>query len=133
MKRVYIPGVWDLFHIGHLNVLREAKKLGDYLVVGVCSDDICINTKCKPIIKEDWRLEVIENIKFVDYALVYRNLDYFQYIKDQEISIFAVGEEFGYLEEHQRAIALCKENKIEMVKIPRYPGISSTIIKEKIL
>ena len=132
MRKVYIPGVWDLFHIGHLNVIREAKKLGDFLFVGVCSDEICIRTKGLPAIKEEWRLEVIESIKYVDCGIIYRDMDYYQTAKKLGADILAVGEDFGYLPEHRKAIDLCIENGMDLVKIPRYSGISSTLIKESI-
>lgn len=134
IRRVYIPGVWDLFHVGHLNVLQEAKKNGTHLIVGVCSDEMVIKTKVNPpIVLDKWRREVIDNLKFVDSTVIYRDLDYFQMVQFLGAEVFAVGDEFGYLPEHQDALKKFKENGIEVVFIPRYDGISTTELKKKIL
>ena len=134
IRRVYIPGVWDLFHVGHLNVLQEAKKNGTHLIVGVCSDDMCIKTKTiTPAIPDKWRREVIDNLKVVDSTIIYRDLNYFEMVQFLGAEVFAVGEEFGYLPEHQEALKKFKEHGIEVVYIPRYDGISTTEIKKKIL
>jgi len=63
----YAPGAYDLFHVGHLNILRHAKSRCDYLVAGVVSDDMCALTKGRrPIIPLEERLEIVRNVKFVD-------------------------------------------------------------------
>ena len=63
----YAPGAYDLFHVGHLNVLRQAKSRCDYLVAGVVSDEICQLTKGRrPIIPLAERMEIVRNISFVD-------------------------------------------------------------------
>jgi len=71
MKRVYIDGVFDLFHRGHLESLRKAKHSfndpeNTFLIVGIVSDKDCESYKRTPIISEDDRVEIIKNIKFVD-------------------------------------------------------------------
>lgn len=74
MKRVYIDGVFDLYHRGHLESLIKAKNaLGDpantYLIVGVVSDIECAGYKRNPIINEEDRVEIIKNIKYVDQVI----------------------------------------------------------------
>ena len=77
IKRVYIPGVWDLFHVGHLNVLQEAKKYGTHLIVGICSDEMCISTKTNPpAIPDKWRREVIDNLKIGGAEKVFVDIVY---------------------------------------------------------
>jgi glycerol-3-phosphate cytidylyltransferase len=134
VKKVYIPGVWDLFHVGHLNVLREAKNLGMHLIVGVCSDDLVFQTKkMTPIIKEEWRKEVVGAINIVNDTIIYRNLDYFETFNSLKANIFAVGEEFGYLPEHQSALKKFKEIGVKVHFIQRFKGISTTEIKENLI
>jgi glycerol-3-phosphate cytidylyltransferase len=134
IKRVYIPGVWDLFHVGHLNVLQEAKRHGTHLIVGICSDDMVIATKENPpIIPDKWRREVLDNLKIVDSTVIYRDLDYFKMVEFLGAEVFAVGEEFGYLPEHKIALKKFKDAGIEVQYIPRYEGTSTTDIKRKIL
>lgn len=134
IKRVYIPGVWDLFHVGHLNVLQEAKQYGTHLIVGICSDEMCISTKTNPpAIPDKWRREVIDNLKIVDSTIIYRDLNYFEMVQLLGAEVFAVGEEFGYLPEHKEALRKFREHGIEVFFIPRYEGISTTEIKQKII
>lgn len=66
--RVYIDGIFDLFHFGHLDSFRKCKELGDniYLIVGIISDNVAENYKRLPIIKEKHRYEIIKHIKYVD-------------------------------------------------------------------
>ncbi len=63
----YAPGVYDLFHVGHLNILRQAKSLCDVLVAGVVSDEMCRRAKgFSPVIPVDERLEIVRHVDFVD-------------------------------------------------------------------
>ncbi len=63
----YAPGVYDLFHVGHLNILRHAKEHCDYLIAGVLSDDMCLHVKgFTPAIPADERMEIVRHVDFVD-------------------------------------------------------------------
>ena len=66
--RVYIDGIFDLFHFGHLESFRKCKELDKnvYLIVGIISDDVAKNYKRLPIIEEKHRYEIIKNINYVD-------------------------------------------------------------------
>ncbi|RBP81741.1 glycerol-3-phosphate cytidylyltransferase [Marinomonas rhizomae] len=77
MKKIgYTTGVFDLFHIGHLNVLKRAKLECDYLIVGVSTDELCMEAKNKkPIIPFQERMEIVEAIKFVDEVVPQVNYD----------------------------------------------------------
>ena len=67
----YVPGVWDLFHIGHLNVLRNAAEHCDRLIAGVVSDGNAQRAKgVAPVIPADERLEIVEAIRYVDRAVI---------------------------------------------------------------
>lgn len=71
-KRVgFAPGVYDLFHVGHLNILREARAHCDYLIAGVTSDDMVVRLKGRPpVVPLVERLEIVKSIRFVDEAIV---------------------------------------------------------------
>lgn len=71
MKRVYIDGIFDLFHRGHLESLRKAKNIDEdtYLIVGVISDDVSKDYKRLPVINYDDRLEIIKSINIVDEVI----------------------------------------------------------------
>jgi glycerol-3-phosphate cytidylyltransferase len=67
----YVPGVFDMFHIGHLNILRNARLACDYLVAGVVSDDRAFDAKGQaPIVPLAERLEIVSSVRFVDEAVV---------------------------------------------------------------
>ena len=66
----YAPGAYDLFHVGHLNILRHAKSQCDYLIAGVVSDEMCELTKGRrPVIPLAERLEIVSHISYVDQAV----------------------------------------------------------------
>lgn len=66
----YAPGVYDLFHVGHLNLLKQAKAACDHLIAGVVSDEMALHAKGKvPVVPLAERLEIVRNIKFVDEAV----------------------------------------------------------------
>ena len=132
---VYTPGVWDLLHIGHLNIIREAKSYGDRLVVGVCSDEITKETKeCWPAIQEAHRAELVASIRYVDGTYVYSNLDKSAQLAKFDVSVFVVGEEFGSqgIKEHAVALDYCKRNDVQVIRVGRFKGISTTLIKENL-
>ena len=66
MKRIYADMVGDLFHVGHINMLKQARQFGDYLIVGVHSDKTVESYKRTPIINESDRYELIRNCRLVD-------------------------------------------------------------------
>lgn len=67
----YAPGVFDLFHIGHLNVLRNSREMCDYLIAGVVSDEVASRSKGqRPVVPTEERLEIVSSIRFVDEAVV---------------------------------------------------------------
>jgi len=65
-KRIYIDGVWDMFHYGHVNFMKKCKEKGDILIVGICSDEDCKDYKRIPVITMEERTKVIEGCKYVD-------------------------------------------------------------------
>lgn len=131
-KIVYTPGVFDLIHAGHLNVLKRAKLCGDYLIVGVCSDRLVEATKGMVVVNQAWRAEMLEALSIVDEVFIYDDQDQSYALEMFRANTFAVGEEFGDCEAHQNALNYCDKAKIDVVKIKRFPGISSTDLKKKV-
>ena len=125
MKTVITYGTFDLFHIGHLNLLRRAKDLGDYLIVAVSTD--CFNwvekhKKCQ--IPDKDRMAIVEAIKYVDKVIPEDSWD--QKIKDvqkYDVDVFVMGDDwkgkFDFLKDY-----------CEVVYLPRTEGISSSSLKE---
>ena len=127
---VYTPGVWDLLHTGHLNLLQRAKLSGDYLIVGVCGDLLVKETKGPPVMAEteraklSWRSSL--SMKYT-YIILWTSANLVQL----NVNVFCVGEEFGNCEEHKLALQFCEENGIEVSVIKRYPGVSSSALRQR--
>ena len=136
MKSVaYTPGVWDLLHMGHLNIIKRAKLCGDHLIVGVCSDRVTKETKGEyPTISERFRSELLSAIRYVDEVCIYDNPDQIQQLSTLNVNVFVVGEEFGAqgVPEHEKALEYCEKNNIKLERIIRYKGISTSIIRDKV-
>ncbi|MTI95314.1 MAG: adenylyltransferase/cytidyltransferase family protein [Firmicutes bacterium] len=96
MKKIgYTTGVFDLFHIGHLNILRRAKMNCDYLIVGVTTDELSEQRKKKrPIIPFDERMEIVQSIKFVDEVVPQVHMDKFEAWKKLKFNVMFVGDDW---------------------------------------
>lgn len=95
MIKGYTTGVFDLFHIGHLNLLMNAKSQCDKLIVGVSTDDLVFSYKGKhPIIPDHQRLEIIRALKCVDRAHLVRSRDKFKGWKIFKFDIIFVGDDW---------------------------------------
>lgn len=124
MKKVVLTyGTFDLFHVGHLNLLTRMKSLGDYLVVGVSTDEFNEGKGKKTIIPFADRFEIVKNIKCVDLAIPEQTWD--QKIRDigqYNVSVFGMGGDWeGKFDE--------LKTHCEVVYLPRTDGISSTDLK----
>ena len=126
MRRVITYGTFDLFHIGHLNILKRAKALGDYLVVAVSSDDFNALKGKKCVIPDYERMAIVEAIKYVDEVIPEN--DWEQKIRDvqeHDIDVFVMGDDwegkFDFLKDY-----------CEVVYLPRTPEISTTQIKSEL-
>lgn len=125
-KKVVTVGVFDFFHLGHLNVLEAAKKHGDYLIVAVHDDKL--NTKGVEFLYSlEERMRFVESIKCVDEVIPYERVDLL--LPKIDFDVFAYGPDQNH-QYFQKAFEWCKQNKKEMVMLQRTEGISSTRIRE---
>ncbi|SHN77657.1 adenylyltransferase/cytidyltransferase family protein [Bradyrhizobium erythrophlei] len=91
----YAPGAYDLFHIGHLNLLRRAKERCDYLIAGVAADDVLIKHKgIQPVIPLAERLEIVRNISFVDAAYAATTNDKVEIWKELRFNVLFKGNDW---------------------------------------
>lgn len=128
MTVVYCPGVFDLFHIGHLNVLRESKKLGDVLVVGVVSDEGTKAYKGEyPVIAEAQRLEIIRSIDCVDFAIIQQETDPTRELEVIRPDILTHGDDWSKLLRGQETL---QRLGIKFVLLPYTENVSSSMIKQ---
>lgn len=132
----YTCGVYDLFHIGHLNLLERCKDMCDYLIVGVCDDDYVRNVKHKePIINEKDRARIIKALKCVDDAIIINTevtnnkmlaLDKFKF------DVLFSGDDWKGSERYLKTEADFKSLGVSIEYLPYTKEISTTMIKDKI-
>lgn len=133
MQIVYIPGVWDLLHVGHLTILERAKALGDRLVVGVPSDGVVKEDKgTTPVIRLEDRLRMLAALRCVDVAIPYYRLEFLAHLRMIQPDILAVGEAWGHDRRHAEAEQWIMQHRRRVVRLPYYEGESCTDIRERV-
>lgn len=130
----YTQGTFDMFHIGHLNLLKNAKKNCDYLIVGVNSDELVEKYKGKKvIIPLEERIAIIEELKSVDKVVKCDSLDKNLIVKEMNINKVFIGDDW---KKNPRWIATKNEMSklgVEVIFLPHTEGTSSTMIREKLV
>jgi len=126
-------GIWDLFHRGHLRLLKRAKALGDILIVGVATDRLAEEYKRKPIIPLEQRMEIVEGIRYVDAVVSYDSLDVTALLKNLDVDVMVVGEDWGGFSEQKKYRIYLEENNKRLIRIPYTQGISTTAIRERVI
>ncbi|MEQ6125081.1 adenylyltransferase/cytidyltransferase family protein [Pseudotenacibaculum sp. MALMAid0570] len=126
----YTSGVYDLFHIGHLNLLKNAKGLCDKLVVGVTTDELVSYKNKKAIINQQERMEIVRSIKFVDAVVPQENMDKFKMWERIKFDIMFVGDDWFQSDKWKELDEKFKEVGVKIVYFPYTKGISSTLINE---
>ena len=133
-KTGYTDGVYDLFHVGHLNMIQTAKKHCKYLIVGVHGDDVVEEYKHhKPIINEDDRKRIIESIKGVDRAEINRFRDKLKLWELYHFDVVFIGDDWKGTERWNNFEKVLAEFNVDVVYVPYTKGISTTDIREKIM
>lgn len=127
MKRVITYGTFDLLHYGHINLLKRAKALGDYLIVALSTDEFNWNSKQKKCyFSYEIRKQLLESIRYVDLVIPEENWEQkINDVREYKTDVFVMGDDwtgkFDFLKEY-----------CEVVYLPRTPEISTTKIKEEL-
>ena len=128
----YTTGVFDLFHIGHLNILKRAKEQCDCLIVGVTTDALCYARKGKtPIICEADRMKIVEAIRYVDRVVPQSDMDKRKAVEQLHADAVFVGSDWKGTEAWQNYERQFAEIGCEVVYLDHTDGISSTILRER--
>ena len=90
----YTSGVYDLFHIGHLNLIRNAKGMCDKLIVGVTTDDLVSYKNKKAVIPHNERVEIVRAIEYVDSVVQQENMDKFEMWRKLKFDVMFVGDDW---------------------------------------
>lgn len=129
----YTSGVFDMFHIGHLNILKRAKEQCDYLVVGVTTDELAQYKNKSAIIPFEERLAIVEAIRYVDKAVPQENMNKLESCKKYNADVIFVGDDWKGTEKWNKIEQDLATIGAQVVYFPYTKGTSSTILREKLL
>ena len=128
----YTTGVYDMFHIGHLNILKRAKEQCDYLIVGVSTDELVQEYKNKmPIIPFNERAEIVRAIRYVDEVVPQENMDKIEALKRLKFNAMFHGDDWKGSDMYKNIQKEFDKYGVDLVFLPHTDGISSTIISQK--
>ncbi|EDP8417263.1 adenylyltransferase/cytidyltransferase family protein [Campylobacter coli] len=126
----YTSGVYDLFHIGHLNLLKNAKGLCDKLIVGVTIDELVQYKNKKSVIPFSERIEIVRSIKYVDAAIPQENIDKYQMWEKLHFDVLFVGDDWFNTLNWNIMEEKFKKVNVRVIYFPYTKGTSSTLINE---
>ncbi|MEK9750159.1 MAG: adenylyltransferase/cytidyltransferase family protein [Flavobacteriaceae bacterium] len=126
----YTTGVYDLFHIGHLNLLRNAKGMCDKLIVGVTVDELVTYKGKNCVIPYSERSEIVRNINFVDAVVPQYDMDKVKACKKLKANILFVGDDWYQTDKWEVYEKELKESNISVIYFPYTEGTSSTLLNE---
>lgn len=132
---VYVIGVFDLFHTGHVELLRKAKELGNKLIVAINCDKMVASYKRKPFFNENDRLTIVNACKYVDEVFVICQYDNKEIIKKYNISKIIHGDDWesgSYMDQIRVTPDFLEQNNCELVLLPYTKGISTSALIKRI-
>lgn len=125
----YTTGVYDLFHIGHLNILKRAKEQCEYLIVGVTTDELVSYKNKKAIIPHIERMAIIESIKYVDKAVPQENMNKMEAWEKYKFDVMFVGSDWKGTEKWNEFERQFNAIGVDIVYFPYTEGTSSTKLR----
>lgn len=129
----YTTGVYDMFHIGHLNIIRRAKEQCEYLIVGVSTDECVQSYKNKiPVIPYNQRAAIVEAIKYVDEVVPQTTMDKVEFLKHHHFDVMFHGDEWKGTELYNHYEEEFAKYGAKIEYLTHTDGISSSMLREKI-
>jgi glycerol-3-phosphate cytidylyltransferase len=135
MINIYVVGVFDLYHRGHVELLKNAKNLGDRLIVAINGDNIVSKYKRLPFFSEEDRLFIVKSCKYVDDAFIIDSFDNKEAILKYEINVIVHGDDWvgnSYLQQIGVTPEFLQTHNIELKFLPYTKGISTSDLIKKI-
>jgi len=129
----YTTGVFDLFHIGHLNMLKNARGICDKLVVGVTTDDLVSYKNKQAVIPFQERLEIVRSIRYVDAAIAQESMDKLEAWKKIKFDVMFVGDDWYGTDKWEKIESELADVGVKIVYFPYTKGISSTKINNLLI
>ena len=129
----YTTGVFDMFHIGHLNILRRAKEQCEYLIVGVSTNELVMEYKHKvPVIPFEERIEIVKAIRYVDKVVAQTTMDKLVAWKEFEFDAMFHGSDWANSSLYAEYEKVLERVGAKLVFLPHTTGTSSTMLMEKL-
>lgn len=130
----YTDGVYDLFHVGHLNMINTARNYCEYLIVGVHGDEVVREYKKRaPIIQEEDRRKIIASIKGVDKAVINQFRDKMKLWELYHFNVIFIGDDWKGTERWNHFEKILGEIGVDVIYVPYTKGISTTEIRQRIM
>lgn len=127
----YTAGVFDLFHIGHVNHLMNAKSMCDHLIVGVSTDELIANYKNKKtVVPYDQRVDVVRSCRYVDTVISQDDFDRFNLWKKLKFDVTFVGDDWFGKNKFKEIEKNLKKVGVKVIYIPYTKNISSTMVRQ---
>lgn len=134
MIKGYTTGVYDMFHIGHLNILKRSKEHCDYLIVGVTVDELCFRRKNKmPVVPFAERIEIVKNLRCVDEVVPQVSMDKYAAWEELQFNIMFVGDDWKGTPKWTALEEQFNKVGVSIHYFPYTANTSSTLLKEKLL
>ena len=135
MKKIigFTAGAFDMFHVGHLNLIKNAKARCDYLIVGVNTDELISSYKNKhAVVPLEERLQIIESVKYVDEVIAVDTLDKEAMWNKKQFDLLFIGDDWKGSARWNETEETMKKYGVEVVYLPYTTGTTSTLLREKL-
>lgn len=129
----FIQGTFDMFHIGHLNLIRNAKNVCDYLIVGINTDELVEKYKQKtPVVPLKERMEIVSAIKYVDKVVITKDRDKVKLHKKYKFNYLIMGDDWKNTEFYDKVEKELNELGVKIIYFPYTKSTSSTKLQKTI-
>jgi len=128
----YTTGVFDMFHIGHLNILRRAKEKCEFLIVGVTTDELVSYKNKKAVIPYDERVEIVKSIRYVDKVVPQKNMNKMQIWEKYKFDVMFVGSDWKGTKKWNDFEKQFSKVGVDIIYFPYTKYTSSTLLREAI-
>lgn len=127
----YVPGVFDMFHIGHLNILRASRERCDRLIAGVVTDEVVETMKgYRPIVPLEERMEILRAVRYVDDVVVDTSADKREVWRDHRFDVLFKGDDWQHSERGERLERQMADVGVAVAYLPYTPHTSSTVLRQ---
>lgn len=127
----YVPGVFDMFHIGHLNILRASRERCGRLIAGVVTDEVVETMKgYRPIVPLEERMEILRAVRYVDEVVVDTSADKREVWRDHRFDVLFKGDDWQHSERGERLERQMADIGVAVAYLPYTPHTSSTVLRQ---